>query len=191
MESEKMNIKLVENFLSEYQCNSMIKMAVNANNWDKTKDEFWNDRVFNDVFNLKTPIFEKQMRATLNRVRKVISEHYNVSELWNDGFAIVRWFPGMQQTPHTDDMKSILGDNEDNTCRHRDFGAIIYLNDDFDGGETYYPQHNFSVKPKIGRLAIHPGDSDHEHGVSEIKNNTRYTLASFWTTNRKYSNENE
>jgi len=65
------------------------------------------------------------------------------------------------------------------------------LNDDFDGGETYYPQHNFSVKPKLGRLAIHPGDSAHEHGVSEIKNNTRYTLAAVWTRNRKYSNGNE
>jgi hypothetical protein len=69
---------------------------------------------------------------------------------------------------------------------HREYGAIIYLNDNYSGGHTYYPNHNFDIAPAVGKLAIHPGDPEHLHGVSKIEDGVRYTLASFWTQDEKY-----
>jgi len=36
----------------------------------------------------------------------------------------------------------------------RKYSALIYLNDDFEGGETYFPKINYTVKPEIGKMVI-------------------------------------
>ena len=85
----------------------------------------------------------------------------------------------MNQPPHCDDMSDSKKENKN--FNHRYFGCVIYLNDDYIGGETFYPDHNFKIVPKSGTLAIHLGDCNHRHGVTEVKENTRYTIASFWS----------
>lgn len=185
-----MNIKIIENFISEDQCKKIIKNVIKEKKWDKKNDKFLDDRVF-ATRSSKNIIFKQEMTLVLNKIRINILEHYKVSELWNDGFMVVKWFPGMSHDPHADNMIESWGNDEKNVFRYREFGAVLYLNDNFNGGETYYPQHNFFVKPKTGTLIIHPADNNHIHGVSEIKDKTRYTLASFWTTNKKYSEEDE
>ncbi len=184
-----MNIKVVENFLSVEECNRIINKSIDINSWDKTDDEYWDNRVFNAMSLPQDNIFRRNLYGILKKKRQTISDHYKIPQLFNAGFAIVRWLPGMKQEPHTDDMKEFLGDTETNVNRHREFGSIIYLNDNFTGGETYYPLNNFSVKPQTGKFIVHPGDSDHLHGVSEVKDNIRYTIASFWTTSKEHSNE--
>jgi hypothetical protein len=36
------------------------------------------------------------------------------------------------------------------------------------------------ITPEMGKLAVHPGDVDHLHGVTKIEENVRYTIAFFW-----------
>ena len=93
-------------------------------------------------------------------------------------------FPETEQPAHADDMTNYEGME---WFHHRHYGAILYLNDDYKGGHTFYPQHNFEIIPKAGTLALHPGDTNHLHGVTKIKNSKRYTIASFWTREKKYS----
>jgi hypothetical protein len=189
MENIMFNAKVIEKFLSDEECIYIINKTIEIDSWDKTNDEFWSNRVFNPRSLPGNDAFRKYMIEILNKKRVAISQQYNLPKLFNDGFAIVRWFPGMEQQPHSDDMKDFLGNDENNINRYREFGAIIYLNDNFIGGETYYPKNNFLVKPKVGTLAMHPGNSDHLHGVSKIKDNIRYTIATFWTTDEEHSNE--
>jgi Rps23 Pro-64 3,4-dihydroxylase Tpa1-like proline 4-hydroxylase len=58
---------------------------------------------------------------------------------------IVRYSVGGHFTPHTDAHK-------DNS--HRAFTVILYLNDNFTGGETCFPDQNYSFKPKAGNVLI-------------------------------------
>tara|TARA_B100000902_G_C26812777_1_gene670034 strand:+ start:58 stop:588 length:531 start_codon:yes stop_codon:yes gene_type:complete len=83
---------------------------------------------------------------------------------------IVKWPAGSYQPSHYDDRR------ESTTC-----ASITYLNDDFEGGETYFTDQDLIVKPKIGRTVFFDG-MKFEHGVSEVKNGIRYTLA-LWYTN--------
>jgi hypothetical protein len=58
------------------------------------------------------------------------------------------------------------------------YGAVLYLNDDYEGGEIVYPDLNLSIKPKSKSLVIHPGNVDHL--VNDIKpGKTRYMLTTF------------
>lgn len=180
------NPKIINSFLTNEECQMILDFAKSIKEWGRDDSDFWNDRFLNsqNIGSLNNDI-GKLIYNIRSRVAKEIERQYNIDKIYPDLFQIVRWFPGMEQHPHADDMTNASGEGLD-WFAHREFGAIIYLNEDYSGGKTYYPQHNFEVEPKTGTLAIHPGDPQHLHGVTEIIGNTRYTLASFWTRDKSY-----
>jgi predicted 2-oxoglutarate/Fe(II)-dependent dioxygenase YbiX len=56
-------------------------------------------------------------------------------------------------------------------------GAILYLNDEFDGGDLRYFQGP-QFKPVPGLLIVHNGEA--VHGVTPITGGTRYTIGAFY-----------
>ena len=69
---------------------------------------------------------------------------------------IVKYEIGGEYKPHHDFFHA----NEDYTVEHIAQGgnriqtALIYLNDDFEGGETEFPELNLIIKPELGKLVI-------------------------------------
>ncbi len=180
------NPKIIDNFLSENDCNFLINTVNSVDLWESGGNEFWDNRCLNaiNIYNKIDKTAGEILYDIRNKIKTIIIKEYNLdSEVYPDLTQIVRWFPGMEQAPHSDDMADMDGTTWFN---HRDFGAIVYLNNNYSGGQTYYPDHNFFVEPKVGRLALHPGDRDNYHGVTKIENNTRYTIASFWTLDKNY-----
>ena len=57
------------------------------------------------------------------------------------------------------------------------FGIVLYLNDEFKGGETFYRDIDLKIKPTVGSLIIHKSNILHE--VLEIKDGERYSISSF------------
>lgn len=73
-------------------------------------------------------------------------------------------------------------DNEDenmenNRNAENKYGILMYLNNDFDGGEICYPEFGIEYKPKPGALLIHYAGN--LHGVNPISNGVRYSMTSF------------
>lgn len=170
-----------ENFISKEDCQYLIDTAIAADVWENGGHEFWNNRISNyyNIRDYDKKAAEIMLDANI-RCSNVIRNNYAVPEIYSDTLQIVRWFPGMEQPPHADDMT----DTDIKGLEHRAFGSIIYLNDNYEGGQTYYPNYNISITPQAGKLAIHPGNPDHLHGVTKIEGEIRYTIASFWTSNK-------
>lgn len=42
---------------------------------------------------------------------------------------------------------------------------LIYLNDNYDGGELYFPQHDLKIKPEPGMFISFPGNWWNRHGI--------------------------
>ncbi|GFO39642.1 prolyl 3-hydroxylase 1 [Plakobranchus ocellatus] len=65
----------------------------------------------------------------------------------------------------------------------RDYSALLYLNDDFDGGEFFFAHSNkteqVSIRPTCGRLVGF--NAGHFHGVRAVKSGTRCALALWFT----------
>ena len=57
------------------------------------------------------------------------------------------------------------------------FASILYLNDNFWGGQTAFD--TFQINPKIGRLLIF-SNRHYKHSVRRVKFNSRYTLAAWY-----------
>lgn len=179
------NAKTTKDVVSKDEIKYILDVVKTIEPWENGGSDFWNNRSLNAsvLYNNGYTELGRLLYDIRNRIKKIILEQYGESEIYPDLLQIVRWFPGMEQPPHADDMTDSEGTE---WFHHRHYGSIIYLNDDYSGGETYYPQHNQSIKPIAGMLALHPGDTNHYHGVSKIENSIRYTIASFWTRDKEY-----
>ena len=182
-----LNICLKKNVLNKEEIEKILNCVKNIEVWETGGvSSFWENRVLSakNIYDNYDKDVGSLLYETREKIAFIIKEFYSLEEVYSDIFQVIRWFPESSQLPHQDDMK-----NSENTewFHHRDYGAILYLNNDFYGGETYYPNSNIKVIPEPGKLAVHPGDELHTHGVATIKNQIRYTLASFWTKNKEYA----
>jgi prolyl 4-hydroxylase len=185
-----LNAKTVNNFLTPEECNKILNFVKSVEPWENGGAEFWVNRTLNarSIYANHNPEIGKLLYDIREKVAESIKSLYQLPNIYPDLFQVVRWFPGMEQPPHADDMTNAKSENENSLdwFAHREYGAIIYLNDNYNGGHTYYPNHNFDIKPEAGKLAVHPGNPEHLHGVTKVSDEIRYTLASFWTQDKEY-----
>lgn len=65
--------------------------------------------------------------------------------------------------------------------RPLDIATLVYLNEEYSGGEIYFPKYNLSFKPKPGDLLCFPDNPNFIHGVKPITEGTRFTLPRWFT----------
>jgi len=84
------------------------------------------------------------------------------------------WYgPGIGLDLHADDGGGAAS-------HHRFVTVMIYLNDDFSGGEIEFPQHDIKHKPTAGDVLIFPGNAAFLHQVQPILSGERYALMQSW-----------
>ena len=91
---------------------------------------------------------------------------------------LVRWDEGVGAGVHVDNHQYY----EDLT-----YSAVIYMNDNFDGGETIFPHLNIERKPKKGSAIIFP--SHFEHGVNLVSKGKRYSMNIWYTSEEQLQNK--
>mgnify|MGYP003631087740 FL=1 len=57
--------------------------------------------------------------------------------------------------------------------------VVVSLNDEFEGGGTYFYRQKMLVTPKKGEAIFHPGNITHRHGARPVTKGARYSLVSF------------
>lgn len=77
-----------------------------------------------------------------------------------DYFEICERFVGTSMDLHTD-------------YKHQKYTSIIYLNNDYEGGETIV--EGIFIKPEIGNIITFKG-SEIPHGINEIKGANRFAI---------------
>ena len=152
-------MKVIENYLPESQIDDLINY--HKNNFDSKIHEIHrkteviectpNIRMFMDI------------AVNLNNLIKSINKNYMINYI-----KLVKWPCGEFQGKHLD-------------FDYHPYTTIIYLNDDFEGGETIVGDE--TVTPKKNKLVGFNGNKI-VHEVTKIKKGTRYTLACW------YKNEN-
>lgn len=148
----------LENFLYEDEIDTSFKFIRN------TSDDQWvNNR------NWKIPDFSELKMLTEHIKRRMLCYVENV-ELEIGIHDIQRLVPGAFLDRHQDIDTSEKGFNIV-------YGAVAYLNDNFEGGEIYYPDLDYKIKPKRGSLILHKAEYLHE--VLPVKSGIRYMVTIF------------
>jgi len=187
------DIIIIENFLSPRYLEHLYEFITQVPEekwWDHNYDdvEFWNGRFYNahEVHKDGHPYMANIMWQQRKRVIKIIKSIFKKDTMYSDLCQFVRWFDGYELTPHADAEEP---DGSPHPFPYREYASIIYLNDNFTGGEIYFPNKNFSPKIKPGMLVLFPGTLEYLHGVREVTEGTRYTLCSFYTSQKEHSDD--
>jgi hypothetical protein len=192
--SDPSNIQARENFMTEYELETLNSFIRSNTSWDVTEthyneegtviydSDYWKDRVATyDTIRAVDPNIPEVINAMVERFKKEVDTFFKVDAMPTSP-ALVRWLPGQLQMPHADKE---LHEGEDrgkpNDFPYYDLAGLFYLNDDYEGGELYFPNQGIQFKPKAGAAYFFPGDMNYIHGVTQITSGIRYTVPFFWT----------
>jgi hypothetical protein len=53
---------------------------------------------------------------------------------------------------------------------------VAYVNDDYEGGELYFPRFDLTIKPKAGDVVIFPSTYIYEHASNDMISGTKYSI---------------
>jgi len=190
--SKDMIVEL-ENFMTQEEMDFLENAARNINIWDVTEthvnengtviydSDYWKDRVATQPsLDKNDPNISPIIAGLFQRLKPIIEDFYKV-EVIPTGTTIVKWLPGQFQRPHADkELHEGPDAGTPNDFPKYDLSSLFYLNDDYEGGELYFPLQDVQFKPKKGAAYFFPGDKNYIHGVTEIKSGLRFTCPFFW-----------
>ncbi len=186
------DVTIVEDFLSaeeiDYLFNIMSKLS--QEDWEKEymdnlpafcMQKFGRDDVENLVAEGKFEITQnwkdKNYNIGKDEIYRKIHDRLNfLVESANEKFelsglaTIQRMQEGVELKAHTDQ-------DTDPSIR---YATIIYLNDDYKGGELFFFNKDLDLRPKPGSLVIFPGNKEFNHGVRHVQEGPiRYVIVGF------------
>lgn len=120
-----------------------------------------NDKI-SEWYGTKTLAIDNNLLELGSKINNFVAR-FNARLDWGK---FVHWPAGSFQPLHLDNAsdKTILS-------------SIIYLNDDFNGGETYFDDGT-KIAPKKKRALFFDG-TKYKHGVNNVENGERFTLATW------------
>jgi len=193
----------LENFMTEEEQEFLFNFASNNTTWDYTiskKNEngtviydadVWADRVATlHTLQKINPKVVDVVQKMFDRLKLEVDNFYNVDAMATSP-AIVRWPVGTRQEPHADkELHEGPDAGTPNAFPYYDIASIFYINDDYEGGELYFPLQGIEFKPKARAAYFFPGDMNFIHGVRPVLNGCRYTSPFFWNI-RSHKDNNE
>jgi len=187
-------IQARENFMTPEELSFLSDAARKITIWDITQTHYnedgtviydsgyWENRVATrNALDSNDEEIAPVIEGLQEKLKNEVDLFFNVDSLPTNP-AIVRWLPGQLQNPHADKE---LHDGPDagkpNDFPWYDIAGLFYLNDDYEGGELYFPLQGIEFKPKAGAAYFFPGDKNYIHGVREITSGIRYVVPFFLT----------
>lgn len=158
-------------FMSREECAKLIEKAERYGKWESMYgDKFPGQEVRIRVLDIN--LFDKLEQHFVDQINPAIERHWWPLQMYGlrDAF-IIRYSPETQKSLNCHHDASLVS-------------AIVYLNDDYTGGDTYFPRQNFSTEgTEVGKMVLWPGQVTHGHEGREVTSGTKYALV-IWTARR-------
>jgi len=119
-----------------------------------------------------------------NVIRDVVNPFYGIEISGYETPQLLRYGIGGMYEPHVDGESLWMKEDGTKVWRksvERDLSAVIYLNDDFEGGEFIFPDLNIRVSPKPGLLLCFPSSHLYRHGVLPVTRGERLAIVTWMT----------
>src|SRR5262249_54445467 len=146
----------------------------------RDNNEYWSGRyIWQNALPLRELNALRLMQQVRNLAHILLTQTFvHTPPLYSDTAQLVRWHPGLLLNPHADNIEP---DGRPNGTPHRAYSSILYLNDDYEGGATFFPGLSVRVRPRTGALLLFGAGYDYVHGVTPITRGMRYTYAGWFT----------
>jgi predicted 2-oxoglutarate/Fe(II)-dependent dioxygenase YbiX len=102
------------------------------------------------------------------------AKKYIINEtFWHEGYQMLKYQGGEEYKAHYDG----------GTGMGRAVSAIVYLNDDYEGGHLEFPNFGIKIKPQAGMLILFPSNYAYAHTAHPVTKGTKYALVT-WIRDR-------
>ena len=94
---------------------------------------------------------------------------HDIDQLHHEGYNMLRYSGGQEYKAHADGT----------TAGGRAVSAILYLNDDYEGGEVEFVNFGVKIKPKAGMLLLFPSNYPYTHIAHPVTSGTKYAIVTW------------
>jgi hypothetical protein len=152
------NIQITENVLSKEEHQSLLDYVESIDSW---KDMPWGVKVLEsgEVAKEFSKILDKVFMIAYKKSTDLYNVDLNVFE--RTSVPLIKFEKGYKMNEHADTTG--------------DIAAIYYINDDYEGGEINFMDHNLKIKPKANSFITFPSNADYWHEVLENTVKERYS----------------
>lgn len=147
-------IQEIEKFLSEEECDQLISSA--RNRLQVSEIYAGNSNIVDDTRKSMQAWMKDDDNEVSLKIAKKTSEIAKLPSENSEDLQVVNYTDGGYFKPHYDACE---GSEEfcklmNKSAGPRNITFLVYLNDNYEGGETHFPNLNKTVKPKKGKLLI-------------------------------------
>ena len=165
------NIFQLDEVFSKSYCKELIEQAEASNKWTKKRhDNYPTTDMLLSAFGANLA-YENILRKFIYPM--IIDRWRLEGDKWNnlvgENFII----------KYEDEGQAALELHHDNS----EFTCLTALNEDFEGGGTWFHNQKLLVKNPVGGLTFHPGSITHLHGGRPTTSGIRYIIVSFCRCN--------
>jgi Rps23 Pro-64 3,4-dihydroxylase Tpa1-like proline 4-hydroxylase len=98
-------------------------------------------------------------------------EHFKISEqvFFNEGFNVLKYETGQEYKQHYDSGSG----------SGRTISPILYLNDNYEGGEIEFVNFGIKIKPEKGMLILFPSTYPYAHIAHPVTSGTKYAIVTW------------
>ena len=155
------NILFLDNVIEKNDREKLIDFFKNVDR-QRQDNEFDNRTLNYDLINVI------EIKNIMNKFRWQLTfkimKYYNEEALYPQFLDLVEWETGNKMDWHADNM---YRDGSPNETPFRDYSAVAYLNDNYEGGITQFKNDlSEDILPKAGGVIVFPSNTF--HNVSEV-----------------------
>jgi predicted 2-oxoglutarate/Fe(II)-dependent dioxygenase YbiX len=131
----------------------------------------------------QTTTIVRKLRSILKAgIGSFVEPFYNVKIRDWEPLQLLHYGAGGHYIPHVD--AETLYTDEDGLelwekTLDRDISVVYFLNDDFEGGELFFPNLDLLIQPEAGTLVCFPSDHNYIHGVKPVTSGRRYSVVTW------------
>jgi len=178
----------IPNFLTPEECQHIIKLA--EPNLKRSEVIAAGGSEVDSIRTSQQAWLNEPDDPVIKKISDLAIEYTGLPTENQEELQVLRYHKGQEYRPHYDACHP----DKDSNCKEdikkgglRYATVIVYLNDSFEDGGTIFPNRNYTVKPKTGKVAIFynlkPDNSFPSekslHGGEPVKNGTKW-MCNFW-----------
>lgn len=175
----KEDIVFYNNFLTQEECETLVRVF-------EDEEQPWSMSAFFESYGMsimpEDPILERYglprdyFGKLADRLHKVVEDAHERPVKSVSSHA-QKWQIGAFAPFHSDNTDM---EGNPSAWEKSKLVCLLYINDDYEGGELDFRDHDISIKPVAGQLITFPGGFKNIHQVLPVKGSTRHTIGAFW-----------
>ncbi|MEY4615078.1 MAG: Synechococcus phage, partial [Pseudomonadota bacterium] len=104
---------------------------------------------------------------------KKYQEAFDINGLADSGYDLLRYSEGEEYKIHCDQLIAHPGSD-------RVVSGLIYVNDDYSGGEIEFDRFNLKIKPEAGTVLLFPSNFIYTHQSHPVSAGVKFAVVVFF-----------